>query len=54
MVKTTTTYPGTFSAICKIYYTVLLDFQNFDASKFKDGNIFSIAFAGSFFACAEA
>ena len=30
------------------YYTVLLDFQTFDASKFKDGNIFSIAFAGSF------
>lgn len=44
----TTTLQALFGYLQSEYYTVLLDFQTFDASKFKDGNIFSIAFAGSF------
>ena len=31
------------------YYVVWMDFQTFDDAKFKDGNVFSIAFASSFF-----
>ena len=49
----TTTLQALFGYLQSEYYTVLLDFQTFDASKFKDGNIFSIAFAGSFLTCAE-
>ena len=30
------------------YYVVLLDFQTFDNEKFSNGNVFSVAFAGSF------
>ncbi|MGN0465346.1 MAG: AAA-like domain-containing protein [Lachnospiraceae bacterium] len=30
------------------YYVVLMDFQTFDAALFKDGNVFSLAFADSF------
>lgn len=44
----TTTLQALFGYLQSEYYIVLLDFQTFDASKFKDGNIFSIAFAGSF------
>ena len=31
------------------YYVVWMDFQTFDDAKFKDGNVFSSAFASSFF-----
>ena len=44
----TTTLQALFTYLQSNYYTVLLDFQTFDASKFKNGNVFSLAFASSF------
>lgn len=44
----TTTLHALFGYLQKDYYTVFVDFQTFDAVKFKNGNVFSLAFASSF------
>ncbi|MBR5509882.1 MAG: AAA-like domain-containing protein [Lachnospiraceae bacterium] len=44
----TTTLRALYRYLVEDYYVVLMDFQAFDDSKFKNGHIFSVSFASSF------
>jgi len=44
----TTTLRALSRCLQERYYVVLIDFQTFDDAKFKNGNIFSVSFGGSF------
>lgn len=44
----TTTLLALEKYLKKDYYVILLDFQDFDTIKFRDGHIFSLSFASSF------